>query len=100
MKTMDEVECLHCGNWFQPAKRGHTYCTPLCRHRGSREAHERRPIDDAQVARLFDESRDPEARARPDDWHPGPPEFAALDTFDTLGKRRRWYRGLRDLGQL
>jgi hypothetical protein len=97
---MLETECLHCGAEFVPNKRGHLYCSPLCRHRGPREVHERRPVDEAQVARLFDESRDPDERARPDDWHPGPPEFAELDSFDLLEKRRRWYTSLRDRGLL
>jgi hypothetical protein len=96
---MDEIECLHCGGWFQPSKRGHAYCTPLCRHRGPREPHERRTIDDAQTARLFD--RDPDARVDPTDWHPTPHlKFAELDSFDTVAKRRRWYRELRDVGRL
>jgi hypothetical protein len=44
------------------------------------------------VARLFDESRDPDEQVREDDWHPTPGTgFAELDMCDTAGQRRKRY---------
>ena len=101
MRPLPDTECLHCGTWFQPNKRGHIFCSPLCRHRGPREQHERSPIDEAQITRLFDESRDPSSDVRDDDWHPTPDlGFFELDAGDTLMKRRRWYGELREEGRL
>jgi len=60
------------------------------------------PVNHDQIDRLFDESRDPEERVRPDDWHPNAhiPEGAKcieLDAYDTLASRRRWYVNLVEL---
>jgi hypothetical protein len=45
------------------------------------------------VARLFDQSRDPNERVRDDDWHPTPetPEGLKWLELETVGVRRRWY---------
>jgi hypothetical protein len=57
--------------------------------------------DPEAVERLFDPKRDPEARVRHDDWHPSPDSgFAELDAWDTVGKRRSWFRSLQLLGRL
>jgi hypothetical protein len=57
-------------------------------------------IDHEAVARLFDESRDPNERVKPDDWHPGPPEWVELHLVETVAARRRWYQALEDDGEL
>jgi hypothetical protein len=88
------VECLRCGKQFEPRKQGHVFCSTACRHRGERKPHERVPVDQAAVARLFDSSRYPDERVRADEWFLGPPEFAALYAYDTVRQRRRWYRNL------
>jgi hypothetical protein len=76
------------------------FCSRSCRHRGERAPHERHADDPAAVARLFDESRNPQERVRPDDWHPGPgTPFFELDAHDTAGKRRAWYRNLHEAGR-
>jgi hypothetical protein len=54
----------------------------------------RRPEPDPSVARLFDESRDPQETVHPDDWHPDPERFGDLDAHDTVEDRRRWYRNI------
>ena len=77
------------------------YCTPLCRNRGPREPHERGPIDEAQITRLFDSSREPALTARSEDWHPHPPlGFFELNAGHTVETRRRWYETLREEGML
>lgn len=93
-------DCLSCGREFKPRKFGHVFCSVGCRHRGERRPEERQPSDEAAVARLFDESRDPEARVRADDWCPGPPEMAALEVRSTVAQRRRWYLNLVRLGRI
>jgi hypothetical protein len=56
---------------------------------------------DPQIERLFDETRDPNETARPDDWHPSTdPEVRELDACDTLAARRRWYLNLVEDGSL
>ena len=92
-------ECLHCGVQFQPRRRGHVFCSPRCRHRGARKPEDRIAVDSEQIAGLFDESRDPDAQVRDDDWHPTPPtpdglRFRELDACQTVGQRRRWYLNL------
>jgi hypothetical protein len=62
--------------------------------KGRAKPHERVPVDQAAVARLFDSSRDPDERVRADEWFLGPPEFAALYAYDTVKQRRRWFRNL------
>jgi hypothetical protein len=94
-----EIQCARCGTWFMPSKRGHRFCSSDCRYQGEREPRERPPADPEQVARLFDESRDPEEPVRPDDWT-ATPQFAHLDTFHTVGRRRRWHQELKDRGML
>jgi hypothetical protein len=89
------AECLHCGVGFVPRNASHVFHSAECRHRGERQPHEREPVDHEQIARLFDEVRDPDEKVRPDDWHPNPdPEWQALDAWDTVGRRRRWYEEL------
>jgi hypothetical protein len=56
--------------------------------------------DPEQVARLFDETRDPNATVEDDDWYPetGDPEGDAtmkeLDSWSTVAQRRRLYLNL------
>jgi hypothetical protein len=57
-------------------------------------------VDHEAVARLFDESRDPNERVKPDDRHPGPPEWVELHLVETVAARRRWYQALEDDGEL
>jgi hypothetical protein len=76
-------------------------CTPWCRHQGPRSPEDRRPADHEQIARLFDEGRDPDERVRYDDWHPNGGDedgatWTALDGTDTVGRRREWYWALFD----
>jgi hypothetical protein len=88
-------ECLHCGGEFTPRKAGHVFCSTFCRHRGERAPHEREPIDHEAIERLFDPSRDPDARCRDDDWYPDSClEMKALDAGQTVRSRRRWYTNL------
>jgi hypothetical protein len=97
--TNQTVECLCCGREFVARKAGHVFCSSFCRHRGEHRPEERDQADPEQVARLFDDDRDPDERVRPDDWHPAPEsEFAELDAGDTVAQRRRWYRNLRREG--
>jgi hypothetical protein len=74
------------------------FCSSFCRHRGERRARPG-PVDQEQLARLFDPSRDPNERVRDDDWHPTPetPEglkWRELEAFDTVERRRWWYLAL------
>jgi hypothetical protein len=90
------AECLSCGREFVPRKLGHVFCSSFCRHRHRGEGNDGRPgrpaVDPEQIERLFDSARDPQERVRPDDWHPSPDSgFPALDGWDTVAKRRRWY---------
>ena len=92
-------ECLHCGVQFVPTRAGHLYCTPACRHQGPRSPHDREPVNHEQVARLFDEDRDPDELVRPDDWHPlrdleHGEAWVALDACRTVHHRRGWYLSL------
>ncbi len=89
------TECLHCGVEFQPRRRGHVFCSSPCRHRGARKPKDRIAVDHEQLARLFDESRDPNDPVRDDDWHPVPDSpWSELDWCQTVGQRRRWYLAL------
>ena len=95
------AECLHCGIAFEPTRAGHLYCTPWCRHHGPRSPQDRRPVNHDQIARLFDEDRDPDERVRDDDWHGNRDDengqaWMELDATDTVGQRREWYRTLVD----
>jgi hypothetical protein len=98
--TPTKAECLHCGKQFRPRKFGHVFCSIGCRHRGERKPHERVPLDEASVERLFDESRHPGERVRPDDPFFGPEEAREVFAVDTVGTRRRWYLTLRATGRL
>lgn len=54
--------------------------TQRCRHRGELRPEDRLATDRDQLARLFDESRDPAERVRDDDWHPfSDPVWRELD---------------------
>jgi hypothetical protein len=88
--------CLSCGVSFVPRKFGHVFCSSFCRHRGERVPDvDRASANPEQLAHLSDQSRDPDERVRPDDWHPTPPsEFAELDVGDTIATRRRWHGNL------
>ena len=95
------TECLHCGIAFEPTRAGHLYCTPWCRHQGPRSPEDRRPVDHDQIARLFDESRDPDEPVRDDDWHANRDDengatWMALDATHTVARRREWYWNLID----
>jgi hypothetical protein len=92
---LETTECLHCGAGFTPRKAGHVFCSITCRHRGARRPEDRAPVDHEAVERLFDPARDPDERVRVDDWHPGPPQWIALEACDTVRDRRRWYENLR-----
>jgi hypothetical protein len=94
------ADTLNCGRGFQPRRIGHVYCSVACRHRGERRPDQGNPVDTAAVERLFDETRDPSERVRPDDWNPGPPEFAELELCHTVATRRRWYLTLLEMGKL
>jgi hypothetical protein len=95
------AQCLNCGIEFTPRKAGHVFCSAFCRHRGERRPDQRVPADPDLVAKLFDEGRDPEALVRVDDWHPGGPEWAALDAcVDTVRGRRAWYWEMQRQGRL
>ena len=73
-----------------------------CRHQAGRvPPDEQAPAPDPEVvARLFDPRRDPEEQVRDDDWFPGSPEMQELYAWDTVGKRRRWFRELQREGRL
>jgi hypothetical protein len=93
------ANCLRCGVAFEPTRVGHLYCTPACRHQGPRSPYSREPVDHEQIARLFDEDRDPDELVRPDDWHPcrnleNGEEWVALDLCRTVHHRRGWYLSL------
>jgi hypothetical protein len=84
---------------FQPRRRGHVFCSSRCRHRGARKPEDRLVVDHEQLARLFDESRDPNDQVRDDDWHPTPEtpwglKWRELDAVQTVGQRRQWYLNL------
>lgn len=89
------AECLSCGISFVPRKFGHVFCGPVCPHRGERRLEDREPADPEQLARLFDEDRDPDALVGDGEWHPSPKsEFVELDAGDTVADRRCWYGNL------
>lgn len=93
------AECLRCRHEFVPRKRGHVFCSATCRHRGARREGGPEPPSEEALARLFDENRDPEGRVEPSDWHPSP-DWAELDSCDTLDQRRGWYVSLVEGGRL
>ena len=74
------AECLHCGVEFTPRRGGHVFHSRECRHRGERRPRGAPAVDEAAVARLFDEGRDLEARVRADD---------GIRTLDAVGGARR-----------
>ena len=94
--------CVNCGRKFERRRAGHVFCSARCRHRAGRvPPDEQAPAPDPEVvARLFDPRRDPEEQVRADDWYPGSPEWQELYAWDTVGKRRRWFRELQRLGRL
>ena len=96
----DIGECARCGNEFIRSKSNHRFCSTDCRHAGERRAHEPPAADPRVIERLFDEARSGSDRADPEDWHPGPPAFKALDALDSLERRRRWYLELRARGMV
>jgi hypothetical protein len=86
--------CLRCNRTFQPSKEGHRFCSPDCRHRGPRQAHETPPPNETVIDELFNPERDENEIVKPTDWHPGPDDWRELDAYDTVKKRRRWYLNL------
>lgn len=92
---------MHCRRLFEPRRGGHVFCSSSCRHRYRGELRGGMAIDRAQIERLFGDDRDPEDLVRQDDWHPSPASgFVRLDTWDTVGTRRHWYRALVEEGLL
>jgi hypothetical protein len=69
------------------------FCRNLCRYRYRGESSKLQLADPEQIARLFDESRDPNERVREDDWFPTL-GWADLFLADTVEQRRRWYLAL------
>ena len=94
--------CVNCGRKFARRRVGHVFCSARCRHQAGRvPPDEQAPAPDPEVVvRLFDPRRDPEERVRDDDWYPGSPAMQELYAWDTVGKRRRWFRELQRLGRL
>jgi hypothetical protein len=92
------ASCLSCGKSFERRKVGHLFCSAFCRYRGERLPDEPERVDPALVERLFDESRDPDAPVRVDDWCPGPQVFVELDMNSTVATRRAWFRRLQREG--
>ena len=92
--------CAQCERPFRPTRKGHLYCSTACRHLGPRQPFQA-PADLEAVARLFDESRDPGAHVRPDDWFPaGDPGAVELYLCDRVADRRRWYLELARSGRV
>jgi hypothetical protein len=90
--------CPNCGRDFQPRKSDHIYCTTACRYAFGKRltvvGFEQQ--DPEAVERLFDPSRDPNERVRPDDWFCAPAEdgWKELYAHETVEMRRRWFRNL------
>ena len=102
-RTPAVEECRHCGREFEPRKFGHVFCSVFCRHRGEWKPHERTPVDIAAMERLFDPARDPDERARDDDWFAescAPVKHLYTGERDTVARRRRWYSNLLSEGKL
>jgi hypothetical protein len=94
------VKCRRCRKEFAPVKGGHVFCSAACRHRRERRP-DAPPVDEEQVARLFDPSRDPGERVRADDWCNGmDAERTELYSVETVGQRRGWYLRLVDIGRI
>jgi hypothetical protein len=92
------AECERCGRWFRPRRAGHVYCSASCRRTAPPPGVT--AADPDAVERLFDESRDPDAVVRDDDWfHGGPEEWRHLFACDTVATRRRWFLALRREGR-
>jgi hypothetical protein len=94
------AHCLRCTQPFQPRKDGHVFCRPRCRHSGVRRRDEPEPPSEELLAKLFDPERNEKVLVDPDDWHPGPPEWAKLDSGDTVATRRRWFKALMAEGRI
>jgi hypothetical protein len=96
------AECARCGREFVQRRSDHRFCTPECRKLGEWKPGDRPPVDHAQIARLFDESRDPGERVRRDDWFPAPADSGWVELYlcETVETRRRWYLRLVELGRL
>jgi hypothetical protein len=101
-QRLQPAECLHCGQFFQPRRQGHVFCSNVCRYRGERPLGERGEIDVEAVKRLFEPSRDPDERVLEDDWIAGGPDpvWRSLYAHETVGDRRRWYMSLLMDGRL
>jgi hypothetical protein len=90
--------CAFCDAPFVKRRSDHRFCRPEHRKLGERKPGDGPRADPEDIRRLFDESRDPAEPVRPDDWHPGGPEWNVLDATDSLETRRRWFLELRDRG--
>lgn len=73
-----------------------------CRHKGPRRGGDAVPPSEEELARLFDQTRDPNGLVDEDEWHPTSwsPVWVELDLVHTVAKRRRWYRTLVEEGML
>ena len=91
--------CAFCDAPFVKRRSDHRFCRPEHRKLGERKPGDGPRADPEDIRRLCDESRDPAEPVRPDDWHPGGPEWNVLDATDSLATRRRWFLELRDRGQ-
>src|SRR5215211_6761875 len=99
-RLMSELgRCAFCDAPFVQRRSDHRFCRPAHRKLGERTPGDGPRADPEDIRRLFDESRDPAEPVRPDDWHPGGPEWNVLDATDSLETRRRWFLELRDRGQ-
>jgi hypothetical protein len=91
--------CAFCDAPFVKRRSDHRFCRPEHGKLGERKPGDGPRADPQDIRRLFDESRDPAEPVRPDDWHPGGPEWNVLDATDSLETRRRWFLELRDCGR-
>jgi hypothetical protein len=99
------AECARCGVEFVQRRSDHRFCCPEHRKLGERKPGAPPPVDHEQIARLFDESRDPDELVAVDDWHPAAAletaaEWRELDAGHTVAQRRRWYEELVLLGKV
>jgi hypothetical protein len=90
------ARCARCDRPFVQRRSDHRFCGPVCRKLGERAPWEGPAADPEAVDRLFDESRDPNAICRPDDWYPHPmTEFEQaiylVPGGDTVASRRRLF---------
>ena len=99
-RLMSDIgRCAFCDAPFVKRRSDHRFCRPEHRKLGERKPGDGARVDPEGIRRLFDERRDPAEPVRPDDWHPGGPEWNVIDATDSLETRRRWFLELRDRGR-